>query len=65
MNSKSKESRKPSMMRRAELRPPRAVRALRTPHISTDKLAMEICDEMISNLRFNVGEQKKRFSNKY
>jgi len=26
---------------------------------------MEICDEMISNLRFNVGEQKKRFSNKY
>jgi len=38
---------------------------LRTPQVSTEKIALEICDEMIGNLRFNVGEQKKRFSNKF
>jgi hypothetical protein len=65
MTSQKKESRNPSMKRRAELRAPKAVSSYHSVPTSTDKLALQICDEMISNLRFNVGEQKKRSSTSF
>jgi hypothetical protein len=53
------------MKRRAELRPPRSVSSFHAAPATAAKIAGQFCDEMLDNLRHNVGEQKKRFSNKF
>lgn len=48
------------------LHPPSNVSAFHAaPNSSAAKIADQFCDAMIDNLRFNVGEQKKRHANNF
>jgi hypothetical protein len=60
----NKKSPKPSTMRRVEIRE-RNVIAKAIQPLSASQLAQQYCDDMIDNLRHNVGEQKKRLGQKF
>ena len=61
MKSLKNESLKPSMRHRA----PSSISSFRAQPASAEKLADRFCDEMIDNLRHNVGEQKKRMAGRF
>jgi len=52
------------MMRRVEVRE-RSVIARAIEPLSASQLAQQYCEDMIDNLRHNVGEQKKRLGGKF
>ena len=64
MHSNNKQLAKPSMQRRVEMRARDSQEFVHKP-LSASQLAQQFCNDMIENLRHNVGEQKKRQGHKF
>jgi hypothetical protein len=64
VRSMNKKLANPSISRRAEIRG-RDEQEKRVHPQSASQLAQQFCSDMIDTLRHNVGEQKKRFGQKF